>query len=117
MTDQTIAATNVKQKTAKSRATRKGKAKLSTAQASASKPSSRKGPSNPTPATKKPTKRDQLAAMLLRDEGATIDDMTAATGWLPHTVRAAITGLKKLGYAIDSDKIDELRTYRAVEPK
>jgi hypothetical protein len=43
--------------------------------------------------------------------------MTAATGWLAHTVRAAITGLKKLGYAIDSEKIDGLRTYRAVEPK
>jgi hypothetical protein len=55
--------------------------------------------------------------MLLRDEGATIGDMTAATGWLAHTVRAAITGLKKLGYAIDSDKIDGLRTYRAAEPK
>lgn len=117
MTDQTIAATNVKRKTAKSRATRKGKAKFSTAQASASKRSLRKGPSNPTRATKKPTKCDRLAAMLLRDEGATITDMTAATGWLPHTVRAAITGLKKLGYRIDSDKIDGLRTYRAVEPK
>ena len=117
MTDQTIAATNVKQKTAKLCATRKGKAKPSAAPASTSKPSLRKGPSKPTPATKKPTKRDQLAAMLLRDEGATINDITAATGWLPHTVRAAITGLKKLGYTIDSDKIDGLRTYRAVEPK
>lgn len=112
MTDQTNAATDVRQKTAKPRANRKGKAKPGAAPASL-----RKRQVSPTTATKKPTKRDQLAAMLLRDEGATIDDMTAATGWLPHTVRAAITGLKKLGYAIDSDKIDELRTYRAVEPK
>ncbi len=65
----------------------------------------------------KTIKRDQLAAMLLRDEGATIEQMIAALGWLPHTVRAALTGLKKLGYAIDSDKIDGLRTYRAVAPK
>ncbi len=65
----------------------------------------------------KTSKRDQLAAMLLRDEGATIEQMIAALGWLPHTVRAALTGLKKLGYAIDSDKIDGLRTYRAVAPK
>lgn len=64
----------------------------------------------------KTTKRDQLAAMLLRDEGATIEQMIVALGWLPHTVRAALTGLKKLGYAIDSDKIDGLRTYRAVAP-
>lgn len=65
----------------------------------------------------KTSKRDQLAAMLVRDEGATIDQMIAALGWLPHTVRAALTGLKKLGYAIDSDKIDGLRTYRAVASK
>ena len=63
------------------------------------------------------TKRDQLAALLVRDEGATLDQMIAATGWLPHTTRAALTGLKKLGYAIDSDKIDGVRTYRAVAPK
>ncbi len=63
------------------------------------------------------SKRDQLAALLLHDEGATIEQMIAALGWLPHTVRAALTGLKKLGYAIDSDKIDGLRTYRAVAPK
>jgi hypothetical protein len=62
-------------------------------------------------------KRDSLAAMLLRDEGATVDQMVVGLGWLPHTVRAAMTGLKKLGYAIDSDKIDGLRTYRAVAPK
>lgn len=70
-----------------------------------------------TVATVPATKRDQLAALLVRDEGATIDKMIATTGWLPHTVRAAMTGLKKLGYAIDSDKIDGLRTYRAVAPK
>jgi hypothetical protein len=63
------------------------------------------------------TKRDQLAALLVRDEGATIDQMREVTGWLPHTVRAALTGLKKLGYAIDSDKVDGLRTYRAVAPE
>lgn len=65
----------------------------------------------------KVTKRDQLAALLIRDEGATLDEMIAATGWLPHTTRAALTGLKKLGFAIDSDKIDGVRTYRAVAPK
>ena len=68
------------------------------------------------PATKV-TRRHQLAALLVRDEGATLDQMIAATGWLPHTTRAALTGLKKLGYAIDSDKIDGVRTYRAVAPK
>ena len=63
------------------------------------------------------TKQDQVAALLLRDEGATLDQMIAATGWLPHTTRAALTGLRKKGYAIDSDKVDGVRTYRAVAPQ
>jgi hypothetical protein len=43
--------------------------------------------------------------------------MVAATCWLPHTTRAALTGLRKKGYAIDSDKVDGVRTYRAVAPQ
>jgi hypothetical protein len=43
------------------------------------------------------TKQDQIASLLLRDEGATLDQMVAATGWLPHTTRAALTGLRKKG--------------------
>lgn len=78
-------------------------------------------PVAPLPITTSPTvmlsKRDQLAALLLRDEGATLDQMIATTGWLPHTTRAALTGLRKAGYAIDSDKVDGVRTYRAVAPK
>ena len=66
---------------------------------------------------KAPTKQNQIAALLVRDEGATLDQMISATGWLPHTTRAALTGLKKKGYAISSDKVDGLRTYRAVAPQ
>lgn len=63
------------------------------------------------------SKRDRLVGLLLRDEGATVDQMIEATCWLPRTVRAALTGLRKRGYGIDSDKVDGVRTYRAVEPK
>jgi hypothetical protein len=66
---------------------------------------------------KAPSKQECLAALLLRDEGATLDQMIAATGWLPHTTRAAMTGLRKKGYVIDSDKMDGVRTYRAVAPR
>jgi hypothetical protein len=38
--------------------------------------------------------------MLRRDGGATLTDMVEATGWLPHTTRAALTGLRKRGHAI-----------------
>lgn len=44
--------------------------------------------------------------LLTRPEGATIDDMVAATGWQKHTVRAALSHAlaKKRGYQIVSDK-------------
>ena len=72
---------------------------------------------SPSAAPKAPGKQQQLAALLVRDEGATLDQLIAATGWLPHTTRAALTGLKKKGYVISSDKVDGVRTYRAVAPE
>lgn len=69
------------------------------------------------PESNAPTKQQQLAALVVRDEGATLDQMIAATGWLPHTTRAALTGLKKKGYVISSDKVDGVRTYRALAPE
>jgi hypothetical protein len=71
----------------------------------------------PEGGTKARTKQQQLAALVVRDEGATLDQMIAATGWLPHTTRAALTGLKKKGYVLSSDKVDGVRTYRAVAPE
>ena len=65
----------------------------------------------------KPPSKQQLAILLVQDEGATLDQMIAATGWLPHTTRAALTGLKKKGYALSSNKVDGVRTYRAVAPE
>ena len=42
---------------------------------------------------------------LRRAAGATIIDLTQATGWLPHTTRAALTGLRKRGYAVIRERI------------
>ena len=39
----------------------------------------------------------QVIELLGRADGATIVDLTPATGWLPHTTRAALTGLRKRG--------------------
>ena len=37
--------------------------------------------------------------------------------WLPHTTRAALTGLKKKGHAVTSDKVEgRVRIYRVVAP-
>ena len=56
-----------------------------------------------------PPKESKLALvikLLTRPEGATIDDMVAATSWQKHTVRAALSHAlaKKRGYKIVSDK-------------
>ncbi len=50
-----------------------------------------------------------VIGMLSRAEGATIDEVVTATGWLPHTTRAALTGLRKRGYALTSDRTDRTR--------
>jgi hypothetical protein len=42
---------------------------------------------------------------LQRADGATLIDLTQATGWLPHTTRAALTGLRKRGYAVICERI------------
>ena len=43
--------------------------------------------------------------LLQSADGATIVDLTQATGWLPHTTRAALTGLRKRGYAVIRERI------------
>jgi len=43
--------------------------------------------------------------------------MVEATGWLPHTARAALTGLKKKGHEVTSVKSDGVRTYRAIDKR
>jgi hypothetical protein len=56
------------------------------------------------------TKQEALIAMLRRPEGASIAEITAEFGWLPHTSRGAIAGAlkKKLGLDVTSEK-DEIR--------
>lgn len=53
----------------------------------------------------------KVVALLARPGGATLAEMVAATGWLPHTTRAALTGLKKKGHAITKDKRGEVTCY------
>ncbi|WP_114520808.1 DUF3489 domain-containing protein [Altererythrobacter sp. ZODW24] len=66
----------------------------------------------PSEAPKKSTKIDMVLSMLCRSEGATLNQLVDATGWLPHTTRAALTGLKKKGHVVASEKLDGVRTYR-----
>ena len=54
----------------------------------------------------------RVIALLQRSEGATLAEMAEATGWLPHTTRAALTGLKKKGHGIERTKRDDAACYR-----
>ena len=66
---------------------------------------------------KQESKTSLVLGMLQRTEGATIDQLVVATGWLPHTTRAALTDLKKKGHVVTSDKVEGRgRIYRVVAP-
>jgi hypothetical protein len=61
------------------------------------------------------TKLARVLELLQRDCGATLEELIAATDWLLHTTRAALTGLRKRGCAVTIDRHDKERgsTYRA----
>ena len=54
-----------------------------------------------------------MIEMLKRPEGATVEQIAAATGWQHHTIRGAISGAlkKKLGLTVEAART------RAVSPK
>ena len=60
----------------------------------------------PSRTTREGTKQAVLIELLRRAEGATLPQMTEATGWQIHTVRGAMAGAlkKKLGLEITSEK-------------
>lgn len=60
-----------------------------------------------------PTKIQQVVDLLNRDTGATLEEMSTFAKWLPHSTRSFLTGLKKKGYKITSDRTDGVRHYRA----
>ncbi len=66
------------------------------------------------------TKQANLIEMLRRPKGATIEQMTAKTGWQAHSVRGAISGAlkKKLGLAVTSETVEGRgRVYRIAEAR
>jgi hypothetical protein len=64
--------------------------------------------SNPS-APRAGTKLADVIDLLKRDRGATLAELVAATDWLPHTTRAALTGLRKRGYPVTLDRSDKAR--------
>ena len=60
------------------------------------------------------TKADEVVELLMRPQGATIDQLVNVTGWKTHSVRGFISGTvkQKLGYDVRSEVGDRARVYR-----
>jgi hypothetical protein len=61
------------------------------------------------------SKADQILRLLKRASGATLDELTEATKWQPHTVRGFISGAlrKRSGVAVESRRREDgARVYR-----
>lgn len=50
------------------------------------------------------------------EQGATLNEMVEATGWLAHTMRAALTGLRTKGRVIAKAKRGDVICY-AIAPE
>ncbi len=64
------------------------------------------------PDKKAGSKIDKVTSLMRRKNGASLEEMVKATGWLPHTTHAALSGLRKKGHAITRTKEDGLSRYR-----
>ena len=67
------------------------------------------------PAPRTGSKLALVVKMLGRVHGVSIDDLTKATEWLPHTARAVITSLRNKGYRIETERNPDKKTvYRII---
>jgi hypothetical protein len=61
------------------------------------------------------TKRALILDLLAREDGASLEELIAATGWLPHTTRAALSRLRTSRQAlVKSARPDGRTAYRIV---
>ncbi len=57
------------------------------------------------------TKKSLILELVSRVGGVTLEEITSATGWLPHTARAAITGVRKRGHDVQCKRVDGVSRY------
>ena len=62
--------------------------------------------------SKKHKIQSRLEALLARPKGATMAQLEKSLGWQPHTVRAAISRLRKSGAVVSLDRSGKTPTYR-----
>jgi hypothetical protein len=83
------------------------------AKAKAAKPGKDAPAEKPTP--RAGTKQALMIELLKRPEGATVEQIAAATGWQKHTIRGAISGAlkKKLGLTVEATRTREVGPNKA----
>ena len=96
------------------------------ARRTAAKGRSRKGPAEPAAAAAdkaapaedraRETKQALVLGLLQRKQGASLAELVEATGWLPHTTRAALTRLRQGGHDLQKEKRDTGETAYRIEP-
>ena len=63
-------------------------------------------PTPEVPPATPPRKPELIRTLLSAPGGAAMDQLIAATGWQAHSIRAAMTGLRKQGHAIQRATMD-----------
>ena len=70
------------------------------------------------PKLPKPTKTAFVNKLLSRPRGASLGNITVATAWQAHSIRAVLTGLRKKGVALERQpRRDGMTGYRIVRPR
>ena len=52
----------------------------------------------------KPTKTATILKLINRPKGASIAELQITVDWKPHSIRAALTGLRKKGHDVQREK-------------
>jgi hypothetical protein len=88
----------------------KGKRVRRTARATSDPEAAPAGKPSAKPTPRSGTKQALMIELLERPEGATVEQIAAATGWQHHTIRGAISGAlkKKLGLTIEATRSREI---------
>lgn len=60
------------------------------------------------------SKKGAIEALIRRPEGSAMSELIAATGWQKHSVRSALTLLRKAGCTITCEHTDTATRYRLV---
>ncbi len=57
------------------------------------------------------SKKATIESLVRREQGAAITELMTVTGWQEHSVRAALTGLRKAGHAITRERVNSETRY------